>query len=76
MPDVGPTGGLVTWWMAEKTDIALVVEPDDILVAHQVACPAAREAAAAGWPVMTMIGCERMIGRDETHRWHRCMEDD
>lgn len=55
-------------------NIALVQDPDGDCTVHRAECPAAREAAAAGRPVLTMLGVQRSIPRDQ-YRQHDCMND-
>ena len=41
-------------------DLSLVETPTGKVILHQAGCKLARSAAAAGWPVMTLLGCERV----------------
>lgn len=55
-------------------DIALVQDADGKITVHRARCPEARDAAAAGRPVMTMFQIQRPIPRDQ-YRHHECMEE-
>ena len=56
-------------------DVALVEDRDGDLTVHRVGCPEVRRAAAAGLPVLTMLGIQRPIPQD-WHRHHTCMDAD
>jgi hypothetical protein len=55
----------------QQLDFAFTVDPNGTMVAHRADCPTARQLAAEGAPVITMIGCLLPL-RDEIKR-HSCL---
>jgi hypothetical protein len=60
---------------ANTVDLAVVQRPGQKCELHTANCPVARNAAAAGYPVMTMWGCNRMDALEEGRRFtiHDCL---
>lgn len=59
--------------VSEPRDIAMVQEHDGKVVIHEANCPVARRAAADGFPVFTMFGCERPAPKEYPR--HTCMKE-
>lgn len=53
-------------------DLALTEEDDGSVLVHRANCPYARARAAAGKPVLTMIGCKEGPGLDL--KQHSCLD--
>jgi hypothetical protein len=54
-------------------DYAVAPDERGDLVLHRADCPDVRMMAAAGLPVMTMLGCEREPGADLKR--HVCLDE-
>ena len=55
-----------------QMDLALTEGPTGGAIAHRADCPQVRALAAAGQPVMTMLGCEKPLPADVPR--HSCLE--
>ena len=53
-------------------DLALTEGPNGKAIAHRADCPQVRALAAAGQPVMTMLGCEKPLPADVPR--HACLD--
>jgi hypothetical protein len=53
-------------------DLALTEGRNGKAIAHRADCPEVRALAAAGQPVMTMLGCEKPLPADVPR--HSCLE--
>ena len=53
-------------WTMKEFNLAIVAE-DEGLVLHQANCPDARQAAAYGKPVMTLLGCKTIPAGEKRH---------
>jgi hypothetical protein len=54
-------------------DFALVHEPNGEFVVHRADCPDARMKANLGYPVATLLGCEKAPAKDLKR--HSCLDE-
>lgn len=56
-------------------DFAVTQGVGGVMVLHRADCPHARQLAAEGEPVMTLLDCARQPTPDSRLIWHHCLHD-